>query len=272
MMKNRVVILTLFLWINLYIYGEPMQDHPIKALSLNELISQFGIEAENIVAQTQAEWLRKSGQERWELEELPKEKRDFVLAWAEKNGLFKAWEPKAMSYDQALILGGATLTMKDRLNCLKKLWERGVRFKKIVWLLGDRPLDPRVDELGAHSQTETDAAKWIWENADLPKQMRKCQLTFISLPMRDEAGVSKRPTTEDTIVAWLQMQQTPCSCLFISNQPFCGYQFAVIKSVLPPSFSFDVAGNAQTGEDQPLAAITLDTIARWLYVENTRGK
>lgn len=66
----------------------------------------------------------------------------------------------------------------------------------------------------------------------------------------------------------VRQRPTACSCLFISDHPFYGYQFAIIKSCLPDEFLFDVAGEGVNPHAHPLAAtITLDTIARWIYQE-----
>jgi hypothetical protein len=87
--------------------------------------------------------------------------------------------------------------------------------------------------------------------------------------MKKEGDLVKRPNTEDTIVAWVKMEPEPCKALFVSDQPFCGYQFAVIKSSLPTAFLFDLVGEGVDPTGHPLAAaITLDSIARWIYQEN----
>lgn len=86
--------------------------------------------------------------------------------------------------------------------------------------------------------------------------------------MKIEGSSVKRPNTEDTLVAWLKVAPEPCKALFVSDQPFCGYQFAVIKTNLPNTFLFDLVGQGVDATSHPAAAaITLDTVARWIYQE-----
>lgn len=261
----------LFLFLLCYSVGfaAPMQNHTIDPAALTELASRLGIPpGTDIIAETQKQWLRKSGSERWEMAELPADQKQFVLDWAAKQGLFSPWKSVSKEYDTALILGATTYAMKVRLNYLAELWKQGVRFKEIVWLCGDRPLDKRVDGLTERCSNESEAAHILWNEADLPKEMRALPVTFIALPMKK----SGRPTTEDTLIAWLQASPSPCRALFLSSQPFCGYQFAVVESKLPDSFSFDLVGPGCDPTSHPsAAAITLDSIARWIYQDSKNG-
>src|SRR6185295_17520584 len=101
--------------------------------------------------------------------------------------------------------------------------------------------------------------------ASLPKEMRNLSVLFIAVPMKEEGSSLKRPNTEDTVVAWLKADSRPRKALFVSDQPFCGYQFAVIKTCLPMSFQFDVVGEGVNSTSHPAAAaIILDSIARWI--------
>jgi hypothetical protein len=153
--------------------------------------------------------------------------------------------------------------MKSRLQFLIDLWDEGVLLHEIVWLTGDRPLDPRIDELTDRCKTESEAAHIIWEEANLPKQMKNLPVVFIEVPMKQG---EKRPNTEDTLIAWLKKVKEPCSALFVSDQPFIGYQFAVVKGNLPDTIDFEVVGKGADPTSHPrAAAITLDSIARWIY-------
>ncbi len=250
------------------LFTAPIQDHRLNADALSSLAAALDIPSdENLVAATQGRWLRRPGQERWEMAEISQEKREFVLRWAEEQGLFSPWMPSEPFYDQALILGATTFRMESRLAFLVDLWKKGTRFDKIVWLVGERPLDPRVEGLTQRAQTEAEAARILWEEAELPEEMRQLPVLFVASPMK-EGG--KRPNTADTVELYLEVSPKPCSALFISDQPFCGYQFAVIKSLLPDAYLFDVAGAGVQSTNHPAAgAILLDSIARWLYQENS---
>jgi len=239
----------------------PIEDRKISEDAYEELFAFFEIK-ENIVEETQKKWLRKQGKERWEIDDLPEEQRTFVIEWAEKEGIFKSWMPSRPFYEKAFILGASTPSLKTRIVFLKELWEGGTRFNEIIILTGDRPLDPKIDEWTDICKTETDAAHHAWEITELPQEMRALPVSFFSIPMRWENGIAKRPTTYDTIIGYVNKFPTPCSCIFISNQPHCGYQFAVIKHSLPQEFPFDIAGK---GTQQEHAAIILDMLARWIY-------
>lgn len=252
------------------LFGAPIEDHWIDKTALSELASELQIPPDaDLVAETQKRWLRKSGSERWEIAELSSDQKAYVLDWAEKQGFFAPWKPSLSYYDKALILGATDSRMEMRLNFLKELWNEGVRFEEIVWLTGDRPLDPRADHLVDRCSNESEAARIVWEESDLPEEMRKISVLFVAVPMKQEGTTLARPNTKDTLIAWLKHSPAPCKALFISDQPFCGYQFGVIKSTLPEEIAFDVAGPGADPLSHPSsAAITLDSIARWIYLED----
>lgn len=251
-------------------FASPLQERKIDPTALFNLASTLGVPMDkDLIAETQKRWLRKSSQERWEIAELLPDQRTFVLNWAKEQGLFDAWKPSCASYDKALILGATTSLMQTRLEYLKQLWNEGLRFNQIVWLTGERPLDPRVDGLTDCCNDEAGAARVIWEEANLPEEMRKLRVVFVAVPMKKAGKSIQRPNTEDTIVAWLDIAPEPCKALFVSDQPFCGYQFAVVKASLPDTFQFDVVGRGVEQITHPAAAaITLDSIARWIYQES----
>lgn len=251
-------------------FANPIQDHTIDSEALSELALTLGISADqNIIEETQKHWLRKPNQERWELDEINPDQRLFVLNWAQKNGLFNDWKPSCEAYDKACILGATTSRMQMRLDYLKQLWMQGVRFQEIVWLTGDRPLDKRIDGLTERCKSESEAAHILWNETDLPEEMRNLSVVFVAVPMKAEGSLLKRPNTEDTIIAWLKILPEPCKALFVSDQPFCGYQFAVIKTNLPKAFFFDVVGQGVESINHPAAAaIILDSVARWIYQES----
>jgi len=267
-MKKLLVLLTLYL--SCLGWTAPIQNRCIDPAALAQLASEMGMpENDDLVSFTQKHWLRKPGQERWEMQELTADQRLFVLNWAQQQGVFADWLPSKDLYDKALILGASTSRMQMRLGYLKKIWNQGVRFHEIVWLTGDRPLDKRVDDLLERCENESQAARIIWEKSDLPDGMRRLPVAFIAVPMKEDGPVRQRPNTADTIIAWLGTNPSPCQALFVSDQPFCGYQFAIVKTCLPDAFSFDLIGQGVDPCSHPAAAaITLDSIARWIYQES----
>lgn len=259
-MKKIFLLLALF---SLHsIFSLPLQPRTIDPQALSQLTLALDISPDaNLIEETQKRWLRKARKERWEIPELAPSQREFVLNWAAEQGLYSDWTPAIAIYDQALILGATTHPMEMRLNYLKHLWEQGIRFHEIVWLTGDRPLDPRVDALTDRCTTESAAAHILWNETPLPDEMRALPVRFIATPMKGD----QRPNTHDTILAWLNTPH-PATALFVSDQPFCGYQFAIINSDLPDTILFDLVGPGVDPHKHPAAAaITLDSLARWLY-------
>lgn len=248
-------------------FADPIQDRKIAPAALKELASFLQIpEDADLIAETQKRWLRKPGQERWEMSEIASEQKAFVLNWAKQQGLLDPWKPLDRHYDKALILGATTSRMKARLDYLVELWEKGTRFSEVVWLTGDRPLDPRADDLLDRCLNESEAARILWNEANLPEEMRSLPVVFIAVPMKGEGSFLKRPDTKDTLDAWVASTNGSCTALFISGQPFCGYQFAVINATLPATIHFDVVGPSADPSSLPSeAAAILDSVARWIY-------
>ncbi len=251
-------------------FALPLQDRKMDPAALSELSLALDIPPEaDVILETQKRWLRKSNQERWEIAELSLDQKAFVIDWATRQGLYTPWKPVSKVYDKALILGATTSRMQVRLDYLKQLWNEGVRFKEIVWLTGDRPLDERVDTLTDRCSKESEAAFILWKDTQIPEEMRSLPVVFVVAPMKIKDSSLKRPNTEDTLNAWLELSCKPCKALFISDQPFCAYQFTIIKATLPEEFLFDLAGQGIDPNCYPnTAAITLDSIARWIYQED----
>lgn len=250
-------------------FSIPIQDRKLDPIALVSLFSALGLPAdEDLATALQRHWLRKPGQERWDLKELPYDQKFFVLNWARQQGMFDEWTPSIRIYDKALILGATTSSMQKRLNYLVHLWEEGVRFSEVVWLTGDRPLNKNVDSLFERCHTESEAAHILWEETKLPNDMHHLPVVFIASPMKKEGLLLERPHTADTLISWLNTHPDPCKTLFISHQPFCGAQFAAIKTTLPDAIVFDLAGPGTDLSKNPRASsITLDSIACWIYQE-----
>ncbi len=270
-MKKWIFCFTLCL--SSFIVAAPMQNHHIDADSLSQLTALFGIsEDADLIAETQRLWLRKPHQERWEMDELSNEKRCFVLNWGKKQGFFDPWMPLEQNYDKALILGATTGVMQLRLNYLKDLWNEGIRFNEVVWLTGERPLDLAVDKLTDRCSNESEAARILWAESDLPEELASLPLVFIEVPMKVVGASVQRPTTVDTLVAWLKVDTNPCKALFVSSQPFCNYQHAVIEAYLPETFLFDCVGPGVDPTRHPKgAAILLDAVTRQIYQESLKN-
>lgn len=263
MFLRTIVSLTL---LSTTLLANPIQERVLNPEALDELMVNLGLDPSgDVIAQTQEHWLRKPGKERWEMSELPEEEASYVINWAETQGLYAPWTPACTCYDTAVILGAATGRMEDRLVYLGELWDAGVRFNEVVWLTGERPLDPDTEHLATYCTTESEAAEYMWAHTELPEQMRELPVTFIAVPMQGE----RRPNTKDTIDAWLEVAPPSFTALVVSSQPFSGYQYAVVNTFLPEAIDFDLVGAPVDVCTLPTpAAVTLDTLARWLWQSN----
>lgn len=248
-----------------------IQHHQINEEAIRHLANEFGLTDSDLLNATQKNWLRKPNQERWDMQELTLNQREIVIRWAESHGLFREGFPSKKTYDQAIIFGAATPAMQKRLEYLIQLWNDGIRFDQITWLTGERPLDPKVDDCLNECKTEADAAKVIWERASLPEEMRFLKVVFIATPPQKQRDSFRKANTQDTLVNWLECYPSHCSVFFVSNQPFCLYQSAVANSVIPDEYTFEVVGpSANPNGHHAMAAVVLDTLARFLYEEAAR--
>lgn len=244
-----------------------------------------------IVEVTQKEWLRKSGTERWHIEEKKIEDRDCVIALLDQLCLFKEMNPHKLHYNYCFIFGGTATTVRSRLAYMLRLWEKGVRFDTLIFLGGERRLDAEQESASilvdrtqmllpircnwvetALPTTETEMMKFIFNQISLPSGFDQITIEFVDTPMqKQDNGTMRRPNTGDTIAHWLGSDPVLGSCLFISNQPYVGYQDAVIRTYMPAAFEIDTVGAYVEPEKQQID-VALDTLARWLYQENLRRK
>ena len=116
--------------------------------------------------------------------------------------------------------------------------------------------------------TETEMAKMVYNQAKLPKDFKELvQVQFIDTPLqRASNGGAIRPNTGDTIKLWLTKTKPTGSVLAISNQPYVGYQHAVLKTFVPKEMSIETVGPKPSTSAS--SDLLLDTLARWLYQEN----
>ena len=239
-----------------------------------KLLTKFNIEhdgtLEDIVKKTQAQWLRKPGTERWEMDNIVVD--DEAEEIFKKLGFINMVIPKESQYDYCLVLGASAPRIKNRLDFLIKIWDEGVRFNRIFVLTGQRKLDsigdslPHLEFYETEISTETDYIKFLVKKADFPQDLRDI-ICFIDTPT--PRGKS-RPSTDDTVKFWLEDHEPiPGSCLCISSQPFINYQDSVLKTfLLPLNFKVETVGFFDRSIFNK--SIVLDSIARFLYQEKNR--
>lgn len=235
------------------------------------------------VAQNFSRWARKPGQERWELAEidLPLDREALVYEDLRQLGFSQAIEPLRETYTYGVILGATSPGMLERLNYLATLWRNGTRFDRLIFLTGQRPLDPSADHFqslmkslqkkadiahftgDATSMHETEAARLLYLYADLPQSMRQLPVSFIDTPRTWQHQHWVRPNTRDTVITWLRTKPETGSVLMVSTQPYVAYQHAVVRSELPLS-EFYLETVAPAISKEPPLAVVLDAVAGWL--------
>lgn len=261
-------------------YIEIVDAHGKPSQELLWLLAFTDVEHDNslasIVQATQAAWIRKPGTERWDINEQDRGNKELIHRQLMKMNLIDTVTPSKKKYDYALWMGSAYPCMQTRFTHLVQLWEKGVRFDEIVLLSGARPLTDgeqhalvRYYNLGDEVPvTEADAMKLVYKHSAMPENMKKVPLVVIDVPMQvAKNGALTRPTTGDTVNAWMKLQPQAGSCLVVSNQPYVNYQDSVAKTLLPHNFSVETVG--ERSEDTNID-VYLDTVARLLYQENKR--
>ncbi len=201
---------------------------------LRELFQALNLSSENIIEMNtiaQNEFLRKPGEERWNMKEVPHEKEK-MLPILEKLGVIHEVLPSSQMYesvDYIFIHGARVSRMQDRVKFfLTKVWpelsEQTKKRVKVVFLSGDRKLDAALhekedlfnpDSSKVHLradwkkpstliETENDAARIIWDQMVSDKFLRD-KILFVPALQTQEG---KRPTTKDTIKQWLNSFHT----------------------------------------------------------------
>jgi len=206
-------------------------------------------------------WIQ-SGKERWEYDKRYEYLRPTLWPLFEKAGLLFEAAPQKERYDYALVYGALLSKVKSRIDYLSSLCKKGVSFKQFIFLTGERPL-LASEKARCGFEWEWEMVEWAYLHSDLPRDV---PVVFIRSPGKWVEGKWVRPQTRDTVISWKETSPNPGSCLGISNQPYVGYQNAVMRSLLPADFEVETAGAAIDGE--PSVALILDTIAKQLLNES----
>lgn len=250
-----------------------------------DVSSETNCTIEKINAWAQKNLLRKG--ERWE------EQSDRFEALKPKLfplfqdlGFIHASTPQSTYYEGAIVLGSSLPSLRSRLFHLVQKWQEGVRFKTLYFLGGARPLEPafegreallndestplkiRKDWEGMQAipQTECEMIKLVWEQSEIPDDMRKSvAVSFIDAPMKYLPNVEKpeRPTTEDTVYYWLMENPELGSYLAVSNGAHKLRQHVMLQSLVGSAYAIDTIGSAT--QDGTKMVIILDELARLIF-------
>lgn len=242
----------------------------------------------SIVEATQKQWLRSAACERWEMGDQFEELRAQLVPLFMQLGMLDEIRPTKSEYDYVVVLGDTASEFRTRLASALRFYQKGVRFGKLVIHVGARPLDPEMEskavlidrnnlELPIRAdwqepielpKTEAEMARMIFDQAQLPAGFDEhVKVEIVDAPMQKNIdGSLRRPNTGDVARLWLSGGVKPGSILAVSYQPYVMYQDAVLKAILPRTFTVETVGTAaliplRMGE-------ILDTLARWLYVKH----
>lgn len=256
------LLFTLFLCSTLY---AAIPEEP-----LLEALETFGICArspELVIEETQFKWLRRPDQELWQCEECKDLHPERTYAIFSNLGMTQGYTAQSQEYDYAIVLGTIKPEMEKRFKLLLSEWRRGVRFKTLVLLAGDRDLDPKLE--GRNEKNETEMVKHLFSKLAIP-EWRQMPVVIVDTPKKRDGS---RPTTAGSFCTWLSMGPKVGRALVISGQPFIPRQDLIATRILP-GFEVETIGNGFTlGEymSQPNGLpILLDELARWIYEEWVR--
>ena len=221
------------------------------------------------VDETQKKLLRPAHSERWDIQARTDDSKEWLQPCV-CLGMIDTRLALKNTYDYALVLGATLTNVRKRVELLKSEWQRGVRFKEIIFLSGERLLrDVERNELTLagypNIQSEPAMMRFVYDSAKLPSDVKNIHVRFFEAPAKPGAA---RATTADSLEAWFATNPLPGSVLAFSSQPVLFYQDAVLKRLVPPAFSIETIGH-KAPEDTALGVYT-DTIARWLFEEYTR--
>lgn len=268
--------------------GKPTPEFVTLVKSISGLeVHDYSLQ--QLVDYTQQEWLRKPGTERWQMQEIAAlNNKEAVMQSLQKLELFKTIAPTKKQYAYCIVFGSAAKSMRKRIAFAFALHKQGIHCTHYIFLGGKRPLDPKQEskevlldrnnkELPVRASwqepqelptNETELIKFLINQAEIPAGLNANDFVFVDAPMKTNPnGTTARPTTGDTLHHWLATNPTPGNCLFISSQPYVGYQDSVARTYIPAEFSIETVGTAVEEES---ISVLLDTIARWLYQENIR--
>lgn len=270
--------------------------------ALKEILLLTGIQSDSLdacVKDTQERWIAvmqgKNGKERRDLIE-PQEYNEIkprILEIIENIGLLNNQPPLSKHYDYAICLGAFLETARSRLGSLIEDWKNGVRFDYLVFLGSNRPLrkgpgdnesfthlcdpshstipfranwqPPKEDEIVYN--TEHDMHLLIWDQADVPEDMRQHlegRVLFVDTPSPAEG---LRASTHDTYMYWKEhYNPKPGSVLAASSPGIWCYQHLVGINVLGPEFSLETTAPQLVNKEHLQVIVILDTLAKCLYM------
>lgn len=264
----------------------------------------FGVQHEGTVQSVntamQQNFIRKAGQERWDLQDNSQDVvlRNQALALLKKMGLVNEIPHFQVDADYFLLFGATLSRSEQRFKDFVEQYTAGtLQCKNVILLGGVRKLQPSEldyikDILGVSfinflaklgkketDLTEADMLRFIWENEG-PETLKSkfhesINLFFINSTDITQ-GTNQRPTTNSTIEAWLEeCKPVPGKCHGNVEQPYgtrieknlrtCLEKYSRQLGVTSPKFS--ITWNSPAADDTLLLGVYKDELARNFYQE-----
>lgn len=219
-----LILILLFFLMRAPLYAEDLKtalffdenDQP--TTQLRQLLELVGMEplcqSETVIVQIN-HWAQKNllrQGERWQeqtdrFEKLKPQIKPLLTAL----GFVNSTSPHFNQYQGAIVHGSLLSTVRLRLQYLIEQWKQGIRFHYLYFFSSDRPLEPQKESKHAFTsgslvfpKTEIEMVQWLWENSEVPKDMRKTvKVHFIQALMKKDPNSDRfiRPTTDDTVEA-----------------------------------------------------------------------
>lgn len=267
---------------------------------LRELLLLYNIQAETldeIVVETQIRWIAirqgTGGLERRDIVDTPAQTalRDKTFYIAKKLGLFEKSKPHFNHYTYSICLGAFLESARGRLALLIDAWKQGIRFDWLIFLGSDRPLRSREGENEEFAifcnpdksllafrpdwvapilndtayKTEYDMLKLIWDQTDVPQDMREHLRDKVVFINAKSTLPGKRASTADSYAEWLSQYHPQPGLILAASSPLVGYyQHLVGNNVLGADYPLNTIHSAANPNNMRVSII-LDTIAKCLY-------
>jgi 3-dehydroquinate dehydratase len=211
--------------------------------------------------------VRKGTQERWDVKSADwmEQDKDSTLQDLKKLGVVNAISPRSQKVDAVCILGATKVRMEDRIRYLESLMQSGLQFKSLILLTGERYVTKDID--AAEQELAAIAEKFQVENWQALTEKHLMQdlydrsnlASFPAHVIDTPRGDLPRATTYTTVmdlIGWLKEHPEIKNIIFISNQPYVKYQYAIIDAIFreqKSAVSFEVVGSAANTDNlQPI--------------------
>lgn len=168
----------------------------------------------------------------------------------------------AATYDCAVIFGGLLPSMRQRLDFLIREWNRGVRFRKIIFLSGKRARYQKIEtpeqfynlqnnpfptdkswnaEEHPLPASENEIAQFVWSQMALPASWRNSSDIEVEFLVAEPSADLPYASRHDTLALFRKYwENAEGRVLFVSSQPFIASDY--VRTAKHFTKNFDISG------------------------------